>query len=468
MSFDLEQGYLQMPVEEADIPNTAFRAGSSGLHKLTRMPFRLSNSGSSFCRLMEMHPGDQQFVTLLLYLDDICIFAASIDKMLDCIELVFKWLEDFNLKIKPQKCHFCQHSIIFLGHVLSAEGISANPKKVEKVKYWPVPTNPKELQSFLGLASYYCCFIPKFAAIAKCLHQLVGPANHQKTKKYKMNIEPVAESQLNRQTFLWTGKHQEAFDLLKACLTSVPVLGYPDFNRLFELEMDASLQGLGAVLSQRDETGTSHVIAFASRSLQPSEQLMHNYSSAKLELLALKWAVTEKFRDYLLGSKFTVYTDNNPLGYVKESKLGVAQIRWLSKLALFDFDIKYRSGKLNQAADTLSHRPMTDEILSNTESDGYETISYAVMCDDLSEVINGEKLPLDLKRAVQAEINQQAPDSRKINAHSGMVDVLSRVTPSMMKEAQGEDIGISKTIRYVKSGKKPMLAQIRKIKSRPV
>ena len=122
--------------------------------------------------------------------------------------------------------------------------------------------------------------------------------------------------------------------------------------------------------------------------------------------------MTEKFRDYLLGSQFTVYTDNNPLAYVKESKLGVAQIRWLSKLALFDFNIKYRSGKLNQAADALSHHPTTDsEILSNTESDEYETISYAVMCDDLSEVIKGEKLPLDLKRAV-----------------------LSRVHPSMMKK----------------------------------
>ena len=189
-SFDLAQGYLQMPVEKADIPKTAFRAGSSGLYEFTHMPFWLSNSGSSFCHLMEMCLGDQQFVTLLLYLDNSCIFATSIDKMLDCIELVFKWSEEFNLKIKPAKCHFFQHSIISLGHVLSAEGISANPKKVEKVKNWPVPTNPKELQSYLGLASYYCHFIPKFVAIAKYLHQLVGPVNHQKSKKNKKNSEP--------------------------------------------------------------------------------------------------------------------------------------------------------------------------------------------------------------------------------------------------------------------------------------
>ena len=131
---------------------------------------------------------------------------------------------------------------------------------------------------------------------------------------------------------------------------------------------------------------------------------MWNYSSAKFELLALKWAVMEMLRDYLLGSKFTIYTDNNPLAYVKESKLRAAQIIWLSELALFDFDIKYRSGKLNQAADALSHHPVTDdEILSNSESDGYKTILYAVLCNDLSEFIK-EEIALDLKKAVQTEI----------------------------------------------------------------
>ena len=94
--------------------------------------------------------------------------------MLEHIEFMFKWLEEFNLKIKPKKCHFFQFSVVFLGYVLFADGISANPTKVDKVRNWPVPTNPKEVQSFLGLTSYYCQFIPKFAAIAKCLHQLVS------------------------------------------------------------------------------------------------------------------------------------------------------------------------------------------------------------------------------------------------------------------------------------------------------
>ena len=107
-------------------------------------------------------------------------------------------------------------------------------------------------------------------------------------------------------------EHQVAFDALKTTLTTAPVLEYPNFNREFILETDASLKGLGAVLSQQDNTSKVHNIAYASQTLRPSEQFTHNYSTAKLELLALKWAVTQKFRDNLLRLKLTVYTDNNP------------------------------------------------------------------------------------------------------------------------------------------------------------
>ena len=144
-SFNLGQGYLQLAMAEDDIEKTAFRVGSSGLYKFTHMPFGLSNAGSSFCRLMEQCLADQQFVTLLLYLHNICIVAPGVSAMLDQIELVFSQLKAFNLKIKPKKCYFFLASVIFLGHILSADGISANPEKVDKVRDLLVPGNAKEL-----------------------------------------------------------------------------------------------------------------------------------------------------------------------------------------------------------------------------------------------------------------------------------------------------------------------------------
>ena len=311
-SFDLAQGYLQQAREESGIKKTTFRAASMGLYVFTCMPFGLSNAGCSFCCLMEQCLGDQQFVTLLLYLDDICIFAPTIDDMLDQVPLVFGRLKQFNLKIKPEKCQFFNTSVLFLGHVLWANSISANPEKVEKVKTWPVPVNMKEVQSFFRLASYYRWYINKFAKKQK---------KKARTKKNATTIEETGS-----RIFKWTKKHQDAFDTLKEALSTAPVLGYPDFSREFILETDASLNGLGAVLSQQGKDGTICVIAYASHSLHPSERSMCNYSSAKLELLVLKWAVMEKFRDYLLGLQFQVYADNNPLAYVMESKLGALQI----------------------------------------------------------------------------------------------------------------------------------------------
>ena len=277
--------------------------------------------------------------------------------------------------------------MIFLGHVLSADRISANPEKVEKVRDWPVPSNAKELHSFLGLASYYCRFIPNFACIAKCLHQLVGPTNVKKTKGKRMEVtslEDLKNLELTIPKFVWASEHQKAFDVLKLALTTAPVLGYPDFEREFILETDASLRGLGAVLSQVDEQGKTHIIAYASQTLRPSEKSMRNYSSAKSELLALKWAVTKKFRDYLLGLKFTVYTDNNPLVYIQTSKLGASQICWLSELALFDFNIIYWSSRSNQAADALSWHPepncnLESNVDSNNDSSDPVMLSYATI-----------------------------------------------------------------------------------------
>ena len=304
--FDLTQGYLQLAMDEADIHNTAFRMGSSGLYEFTCMPFGLSNADASFCHLMEMCLGDQQYLTLLFYLNDICVFSSSVDNMLDRIVLVFGHLKEFNLKIKPKKTFFFQSSVLFLGHLLSKDGILPNPEKFSKVKDWLIPATAKEVHSFLGLASYYRRFIPRFAKWANPLHDLIHPIATKK-KCVGIKVPPLAP---NLPPFKWTAEHQESFNKLKEALTSAPVLAYLDYMKPFILETDASLKGLGTVLSQEDDKGNYQVISFASHMLNPYERSMRNYSSAKLELLALKWAICEKFKDYLsvVSSPYSLIT----------------------------------------------------------------------------------------------------------------------------------------------------------------
>ena len=247
-----------MAMEEEDILKTVFCAGSSGLYEFTRMPFGLTNTGTSFCRLMEMCIGDQQYVTLLFYIDDICIFAETADQMLDHFELIFSRLKEFNLKIKPKKSHFFQTSVTFLGHILSADGISPNLEKVTKIKDWLTPKTPKEVHSFVGLASYYRRFIPNFTKWAGPLHALIIPASFkQKICKREMKKSDLPE-------FQWTQACQEGFNQLKKALTETPVLAYPDYSKLFILETDTSLKGLGAVLSQKGDDNEIRVISYAS------------------------------------------------------------------------------------------------------------------------------------------------------------------------------------------------------------
>lgn len=162
---------------------------------------------------------------------------------------------------------------------------------------------------------------------------------------------------------VWSSECQASFDALKTKLTTAPVLAYADFALPFILEVDASYGGLGAVLSQ-EQGGRVRPIAYASRGLRPAERNMQNYSSMKLEFMALKWAMTEKFCEYLLGHKCTVYTDNNPLSHLASAKFGAIEQRWLGQLASFDYEVKYRSGRSNKNADALSrlHLPDTQTI----------------------------------------------------------------------------------------------------------
>ena len=345
-TLDLASGYNQVPVAEKDKAKTAF-CTPFGLFEYNRMPFGLCNAPGTFQRLMERIFGDQSFRTLLLYLDDVVVYASSFEQHLCRLELVLGRLRAHHLKLKLAKCHFFAQEVRYLGHVISAAGVATDPEKTRVVADWPRPRTAKDLRSFLGFASYYRRFVPQFAVHAGPLHKAAAAASGPKKA-------PDLGRTLGE---LWDEACEAGFRALKERLVAAPVLAYADFSKPFVLDIDASFTGLGAVLSQ-DQGNGRRPIAYASRGLRPTERNMNNYSSRKLELLGLKWAVTEKFREYLLGHQCTVFTDNNPLSYLETARLGATEHRWAAELALFDLHIRYRPGTANRNADALSRLPV--------------------------------------------------------------------------------------------------------------
>ena len=290
-----------------------------------------------------------------------------------------------------------------------------------------------------------------------------------------MRLPPLT---LDLPPFRWDSEHQESFDRLKEALISSPILAYPDYSKPFILETDASLKGLGAVLTQVDDEGYGRIISYASCTLKPYKRSMQKYSPAKLELLALKWAVCDKFRDYLIGSKFTVLTDNNPLTYICTSHLGAAQIQWLSDLALFDFEIKYRAGKTNQAADALSQRPENPDSTSESSDDEeeWDTISYEMVCQILDRHLNSTKLPYYVKHEVQNNI-MEVDEANKleglkltniIKVQLKEVKIFDSIMPEQMAEFQKKDPQLSLVYDRVLSKNKPRLSEIHHIRSGPI
>ena len=339
-TLDLKSSYWQVEIEENDKHKTAFRVGNLGFFECNRMPFGLTNAPATFQRLIETCMGDLHLNSCLLYLDDIVVFSKSFEEHLTRLEAVFQRLHQAGLKLKTSKCHFFKQSIKYLGHIISAKGVHTDPDKISTVRDWPVPISAKELLSFLGFVGYYRRFIRNFSQIARPLYEVTTGVP---SKRNKIKICPG---------FQWGPEQEDAFKKLKDLVTSAPVLAFANFNKPFILHTDASAESLGACLYQQQDDNTERPVAFASRGLSPSER---NYPAYKLEFLSLKWAVTDKFHDYLYGVPFHVITDNNPLTYIfTTAKLDATSQRWVSALSNYQFSIEYRSGKLNQDADGLS------------------------------------------------------------------------------------------------------------------
>ena len=340
-TLDLASGYWQVPLDEDARPKTAFTT-HQGLYEFVRMPFGLCNAPATFQRAMQSVLAGLEWRDCFVYIDDILIASTTFEEHLRHLEQVFDRLRTANLRLKPKKCRFLCEEVKYLGHVISVRGVLPDPDKTDQVKSFPTPRDVTQVRQFLGLASYYRRFVPKFAKIAAPLHALLKKEN----------------------TFEWTSECTVAFNLLKDALTSPPVLVYPKFgpDSEFILETDASYVGLGAVLSQRQEDGKVHPIAYASRSLDVHEK---KYGVTELETLGLVWAV-RYFRPYLLGHKTTVFTDHSAcLSLLNHPRPSGKLARWALTIQEMDLLIKHRSGKSNTNADALSRNPVPSPSRDN-------------------------------------------------------------------------------------------------------
>ena len=281
------------------------------------------------------------------------------------------------------------------------------------------------------MASYFRRFIQGFAQIAGPLHAILqGVVKGAKKKQLSSNQWKEK----------WTPDCEEAFRNLKEKLTSTPVLGYPDFTQPFIVETDAALTGFGAVLSQKQE-GKTVVIAYASRRLRQHERTMKAYSSMKIEFLAMHWAITHKFRDYLYGSKFTLYTDNNPLSKVLTAKQTAADQSKVADLAEYDFEIKYRSGKTNTVADALSRNPMEEE-------DSYVTTQEELKAH-INEIEGSTNLPNQLIATMNTDPKEMMRTFQQLQETT-----MSWPLPKL-QEMQNDDPTIRKVKELLEADHKP-------------
>nr|GFA68389.1 putative reverse transcriptase domain-containing protein [Tanacetum cinerariifolium] len=257
---DLRLGYHQLRVKDEDIPKTALKTRYRH-YEFQVMPFGLTNAPTIFTDLMNRvcKPYLDKFI--IEFIDDILIYSRNKEEHENHLRIILELLRKEKLYAKFSKCDFWIRTVQFLGHLIDSQGLHIDPAKIEAVKNWASPTTPTEIRQFLRLVGYYRRFMKDFSKIAKSLTKLT-----QKDKK-----------------FVW-GKYQEmAFQILKQKLCEAPILALPEGNNDFVVYCDASIQGLGVVLMQRQK-----IISYASRQLKPHEE---NYTTHDLELEAVVFAL---------------------------------------------------------------------------------------------------------------------------------------------------------------------------------
>jgi len=328
-SIDLNSGYWQVPVRQEDRKFLGFMLDNR-VFVYDVLPFGLSIAVAEFTKAMCQLFGPELMTQMLVYLDDCLLPSVSVEDHMMLLGRVFKKIKDAGCTISLHKSQFFKSAIKFLGHVITATGIEADPKKIESIQQFPTPKNVKQVRSFLGICNFLRKFIPKMSEIAKPLHDVTKLAS-----------------------FKWKEEQAQAFIDLKNVCSNTPILFHPIKDLPFIIQTDSSTTGLAAVMYQM-EHGQPHLLAFASRLVKGPEA---NYSITELEMLAIVWSLS-KWRNLLLGLKFLIRTDHRALTFFKMCRPPTERIsRWIAYLQQFDYDIEHVKGTENIFPDFLSRFP---------------------------------------------------------------------------------------------------------------
>lgn len=330
---DLRSGYHQVLLALEDTFKTAFRTVDRHFEFLV-MPFGLSNAPATF--QATMNDAFRAFLHkfVLIFFDDILVYSVDWESHLGHLQLVLQVLVQHQFFAKFSKCTFGVHKVDYLGHIISKERVAVDPSKITAILEWTAPTTLAALHGFLGLMGYYRRFVKNYALIAGPLTEL-----------------------LKKNNFHWDDGAQVAFDDLKQAMTSLPVLGLPNFDLTFDVTTDASAFAVGAVLFQN-----GHPLAFFSKKLCSRMQLASAYDR---EMFAITEAV-KKWHQYLIGRHFCIYTDQQSLRNLHSRVIQTpAQHKWLTKLLGFDYEIIYTPSRAKHVADALSRsQGKSDAILA--------------------------------------------------------------------------------------------------------
>ena len=451
----LDQGkaYHQGFVDENSRPLTAF-VTPWGLHEWVRIPFGLMNAPATFQRYMESCLEGLNNEVCVVYLDDILIFGRTFEEHLSNMKLVLERLKQHGVKMKAAKCSLFQKEVRYLGRLVSAQGHRADPADTAALQAikTKTPTCVGDVRKVLGLLGYYRQYLKDFSSRAKPLYDLLSVTTGTEEQRSgprpsiskKKSTKAKKSGQLpSRQPVTWTEHHQSILNALIDSLMEPPVMAYPNFKESFFITTDASQDGLGAVLYQKQE-GKTRVIAFGSRTLTPAERNYHLHSG-KLEFLALKWAITDKFRDYLFyAPSFIVYTDNNPLTYVlSTARLNATGHRWVAELADFRFTIKYRPGKTNRDADALSRLPMNVEEFTSACTQEITPAAIDATVQGI-EAMKSQQVSWVSAIGVVGEVQLMEEQT-----------TMKSITRQTLAASQREDQTINRVIKYKESGKRP-------------